>query len=119
MSGKREPNSVASKSEDEQGSFHEELCHSRMEVQWLKWEKERLAAELEATRRKIQQKGTDEVYLKSRDNPQCEADSEVLFKLPEDTSGYASWKAQQVSSVGMSPVRYPKRERRLPARYRL
>ena len=119
MSGKREPNSVASKSEDEQGSFHEELCHSRMEVQWLKWEKERLAAELEATRRKIQQKGTDEVYLKSRDNPQCEADSEVFFKLPEDTSGYASWKAQQVSSVGMSTVMYPKRERRLPARYRL
>ena len=103
MSGRREPDRVTSRGVGEQGPFKDELSRSRMEVQWLKWERERLAAELEAARRKGQPEGMEEGSLRVRDRPSCEADTEIFFKLPEDTADFASLKARQVSSVGMSP----------------
>ena len=83
MSGSKESR-VTSRAGDDQTNFWDELCRSRMEVQWLKWEKERLSAELEATRKMSLPKSADEVYPKRRDIPQRKVDSEVYFKLPED-----------------------------------
>ena len=79
---------LTSRAEDDQKSFQDELGRSRIEVQWLKWEKEHLSAELEATRIKSLPKSADEDYPMRRDIPQRKVDSEVYFKLPEDTSGY-------------------------------
>ena len=69
----------------------------------VEWEKERPSAELEAIRIKSLPKSADEDYSKRRDIRQRKVDSEVYFKLPEDTSGYASSRAQPLSSFGMSP----------------
>ena len=85
-------------------SVLDELNHSRMEVQWLKWDRDRLSSELEAVKRRTQPKSVGETTPNQRDIPLVEVDSEISWKLPvADSSGYASWKARERSSGGMSP----------------
>ena len=82
----------------------DELSRSRMEVQWLKWEKDRLSAELEAVRKRSQPESPSEGTPQNKGGPRSRVDSEIDWKLPEDTSGYSSLKARDRSSIGMSPV---------------
>ena len=85
-------------------SVLDELNHSRMEVQWLKWDRDRLSSELEAVKRRTQPKSVGETTPNQRDIPLVEVDSEISWKLPVgESSGYASWKARERSSVGTSP----------------
>ena len=103
MSASRD-SGVTSKSEDDKSSVLGDLNRSRMEIQWLKWERDRLSAELEAVRKGSQPEAESEVYIpKGRDIPHVKVDSEVDWRLPGDTSGYASLKARDRSSIGTSP----------------
>ena len=117
MSASRD-SGVTSKLEDDKSSVLGDLNRSRMEIQWLKWERDRLSAELEAVRKGSLPEAESEVYIpkgrdiphvsevytpKGKDIPRVKVDCEVDWRLPGDTSGYASLKARDRSSIGTSP----------------
>ena len=94
---------VVTSAEAGKGSVLDELNRSKMEIQWLKWERARLSSELEAAKKGAQPNLESEGTPKNRDTPLVLVDSEISWKLPEDTSGYASLQARDRSNVGTSP----------------
>ena len=90
----------------DQGSVLELLNQSRMEVQWLKWERDRLSTELEAAKKRAR---PGEVTPNTGDKPLVDIDSGISWDLPTgDTPRRISLEASQRSGLGSSPELVPR-----------
>ena len=66
----------------DKGSVLDDLNRSRMEVQWLKWELNRLSAELEAVKKGSQPEVVSEAHTpKERDMPRCKGRLESRLEV--------------------------------------